>query len=163
MADSRDRRAAPADGMVRRDVADRPPAPGKRSVADDRLDCADICDRWAVSRFRALAAPLGDRASTGPADARSDSSFDAATLAKFEEATGIAASSGLDTVSARAAWIRGEPLPREWVDFKCKVVTDFVGEARNALEGGKARCGARNLCRARRRWAHRAADRPALS
>jgi len=65
-----------------------------------------------------------------------DSSFDAATLARFEETTG-ALPRGLDTTSARAAWIRRSRLA-EWVDFKCKVVNDFVGEARNALKETKA-------------------------
>ena len=65
-----------------------------------------------------------------------DSSFDAATLAQFEEATG-ALPRGLDSTSARAAWIR-EIDSAEWVEFKCKVVNDFVGEARNALKETKA-------------------------
>jgi len=60
-----------------------------------------------------------------------DSSFDAATLAIFEEATG-ALPRDLDTISARAAWIRRNRLS-DWVEFKCKVVTDFVSEARKAL------------------------------
>jgi hypothetical protein len=64
-----------------------------------------------------------------------DSSFDAATLAKFEEATG-ALPRGLDSASARAAWIRENRL-REWVEFKCNVVNDFVGKARNALKETK--------------------------
>jgi hypothetical protein len=65
-----------------------------------------------------------------------DTSFDAATLAKFEEATG-ALPRDLDTTSARAAWIRRNRLP-EWVEFKCKVVDDFVREARSALKETKA-------------------------
>jgi hypothetical protein len=65
-----------------------------------------------------------------------DSSFDAATLAQFEEAMG-ALPRRLDSTSARAAWIRENRL-REWVEFKCKVVNDFVGEARNALIETKA-------------------------
>ena len=65
-----------------------------------------------------------------------NSSFDAATLAKFEEATG-ALPRGLDSTSARADWIRENRLG-EWVEFKCKVVSDFVGEARNALKETKA-------------------------
>jgi hypothetical protein len=64
-----------------------------------------------------------------------DSSFDAATLAKFEEATG-ALPRGLETTSRRAAWIRQNRLG-EWVDFKCKVVNDFVGEARDELKEAK--------------------------
>jgi hypothetical protein len=65
-----------------------------------------------------------------------DSSFDAATLAMFEEATG-ALPRDLDTTAARAAWIRRNRLA-DWVEFKCKVVNDFVSEARNALKGTKA-------------------------
>ena len=65
-----------------------------------------------------------------------DSSFDAATLAKFEEATG-ALPRELDTTSARAAWIRRNRLA-EWVEFKCKVVNDFVSDARNVLKETKA-------------------------
>jgi hypothetical protein len=64
-----------------------------------------------------------------------DSSFDAATLAKFEEATG-ALPGGLETTSMRAAWIRDNRLD-EWVEFKCQVVNDFVGEARDALKETK--------------------------
>jgi hypothetical protein len=65
-----------------------------------------------------------------------DSSFDAGTLARFEEATG-ALPRGLDSTVSRAAWIR-ENRHREWVEFKCKVVSDFVDEARNALKETKA-------------------------
>jgi hypothetical protein len=65
-----------------------------------------------------------------------DSSFDAATLAMFEVATG-ALPRDLVTTSARAAWIRRTRLA-EWVEFKCKVVTDFVSEAREALKEAKA-------------------------
>ena len=65
-----------------------------------------------------------------------DSSFDAATLAKFEEATGIALGPRLETISAKAEWIRRR-RPREWVDFKCKIVTDFVREARRVLTQAK--------------------------
>ena len=65
-----------------------------------------------------------------------DSSFDAATLAKFEEATGMLLGAGLEAISAKAEWIRQHRL-REWVDFKCRVVTDFVREARQRAEGGE--------------------------
>jgi hypothetical protein len=61
-----------------------------------------------------------------------DSSFDATTLATFEEATGSLPRS-LDMVSARATWIQ-ENRFRSWVDFKCKIITDFVRMARNALK-----------------------------
>ena len=65
-----------------------------------------------------------------------DSSFDAGTLMKFEEATGSLPDS-LDTVSARARWIR-ENRFRAWVDFKCKVITDFVRMAREALKDARS-------------------------
>ena len=65
-----------------------------------------------------------------------DSSFDAATLAKFEEATGVHPRD-LDTTSARADWIRRNRLA-EWREFKCKVVSEFVSEARKALKVAKA-------------------------
>jgi hypothetical protein len=64
-----------------------------------------------------------------------DSSFDAATLLKFKEATG-SLPDGLDTVSARATWIR-ENRFRAWVDFKCKIVTDFVRMAGEALKDAR--------------------------
>ena len=64
-----------------------------------------------------------------------DSSFDAATLAMFEEATG-ALPRDVETTSARAAWIHRNRLS-EWVEFKCKVVNDFVSEAREALKEAK--------------------------
>jgi hypothetical protein len=65
-----------------------------------------------------------------------DSSFDPTTLSIFEEARG-ALPRDLDTTAARAAWIRGNRLA-DWVEFKCKVVNDFVSGARNALEEAKA-------------------------
>ena len=65
-----------------------------------------------------------------------DSSFDAATLAMFEKGTG-ALPRDLDSTEARAAWIRKNRLA-DWVEFKCKVVSDFVGEARNALKQANA-------------------------
>jgi hypothetical protein len=60
-----------------------------------------------------------------------DSSFDATTVAQFEQTFGMLPS--LATVALRAAWIR-ERCFRAWVDFKCKVVTEFVCEARNSLK-----------------------------
>jgi hypothetical protein len=68
-----------------------------------------------------------------------DSSFDAATLAMFEEAAG-ALPRNLETTSALAAWIRRNRLS-EWIEFKCKVVNDFVSEARNALKEARADAG----------------------
>jgi hypothetical protein len=61
-----------------------------------------------------------------------DASFDPATLAAFAAASGARAPSHLETVPAAAAWIRAHHL-REWVDFKCSVVTDFVRRASSQL------------------------------
>lgn len=69
-----------------------------------------------------------------------DSSFDATTLAKFEEATGALPSANLGTTSAKAAWIRQHRL-REWIDFKCGVVTGFVREARSVLKDARPDAG----------------------
>ena len=64
-----------------------------------------------------------------------DSSFDATTLTRFAEASGVKPPR-LDSAAARAAWIHAQHS-REWVDFKCKVVTDFVGEAAAALKAAR--------------------------
>jgi hypothetical protein len=61
-----------------------------------------------------------------------DSSFDPTTLAKFEAASG-ALPGGLNSIPAKATWIRENRL-REWIDFKCQTITDFVAKARNALK-----------------------------
>jgi hypothetical protein len=42
----------------------------------------------------------------------------------------------LTTVAAGAAWIGAHHL-REWVDFKCTMVTDFVREARSRLAAAR--------------------------
>lgn len=65
-----------------------------------------------------------------------DASFDPATLAAFAAASGVRVPLDLETVAAHAAWIRAHQL-REWVDFKCNVVTDFVGEARLRLTAAR--------------------------
>ena len=69
-----------------------------------------------------------------------DSSFDETTLAKFEEATGRPLGADLETTSAKAEWIRQYRL-REWIDFKCGVVTDFVREARSVLNDARSDAG----------------------
>jgi hypothetical protein len=63
-----------------------------------------------------------------------DSSFDAGTLEQFEKTFGMLPPSA--NVASRAAWIRERSF-RAWVDFKCKVVTEFVCEARNSLKAVK--------------------------
>jgi hypothetical protein len=60
-----------------------------------------------------------------------DSSFDPATLSLFERTLGIPIPPG--NVASRAAWIRTRCF-RAWVDFKCKVITDFAREARDVLK-----------------------------
>jgi hypothetical protein len=63
-----------------------------------------------------------------------DSSFDATTLAQFEQIFGMLPP--WPDVASLAAWIR-ERCFQAWVDFKCKVVTDFVSEARSCLKAVK--------------------------
>ena len=65
-----------------------------------------------------------------------DSSFDETTLTRFAETLGLELPPHLSSASARAAWIRALHL-REWVDFKCRVVTDFVGQARSFLKANR--------------------------
>ena len=65
------------------------------------------------------------------------SSFDPATLAIFEHSTGVRLPP--DMVSARARRTGfGSSILREWVDFKCRVISKFVAEARAILKGAKA-------------------------
>ena len=61
-----------------------------------------------------------------------DSSFDRATLTAFAAAAGVRAPPDLETTAAVAGWIHAHHR-REWVDFKCAVVSDFVRRARAAL------------------------------
>jgi uncharacterized lipoprotein YddW (UPF0748 family) len=64
-----------------------------------------------------------------------DSSFDPATLVKFEAAYG-ALPDDLNSIPAKATWIRENRL-RDWIDFKCQVITDFVAKARSVLKGAR--------------------------
>ena len=64
-----------------------------------------------------------------------DSSFDPATLVKFEAAYG-ALPGDLNSIPAKAAWIRENRL-RDWIDFKCQVITDFVAKARSVLKDAR--------------------------
>jgi hypothetical protein len=64
-----------------------------------------------------------------------DSSFDNATLAKFEVVNG-ALPGGLDSIRAKATWIRKNRLV-DWIDFKCRTVTDFVARARVVLKDAR--------------------------
>jgi hypothetical protein len=69
-----------------------------------------------------------------------DSSFDATTLSKFEEASGVLPPYDWNTTSAKAEWIHKHRF-HEWVDFKCKVVTDFVREAQSVLKEARPDAG----------------------
>ena len=80
-----------------------------------------------------------------------DSSFDPATLAIFEHSTGIRLPPDTVSARARADWIR-EKHPREWVDFKCRVVSEFVAEARAILKAARQNRRVGPLHRSRRRW-----------
>jgi hypothetical protein len=62
-----------------------------------------------------------------------DSSFDDATLALFEKSAGVTIPTLLDNVAARAAWIKMKHL-NDWTEFKCKIVTNFVMDARKRVE-----------------------------
>jgi hypothetical protein len=64
-----------------------------------------------------------------------DSSFDPATLVKFEEACG-ALPGGLNSIPSKAAWVRENRL-REWIDFKCQTITNFVAKARRVLKDAR--------------------------
>ena len=65
-----------------------------------------------------------------------DSSFDTGTLAIFEHATGVRLPPDTVPTRVRADWVR-ERHPREWVEFKCKVVSEFVAEARAILKAAR--------------------------
>ena len=62
-----------------------------------------------------------------------DLSFDATTLALFEELSHLQLPREAATVAAQADWIR-ERHRREWVDFKCGIISKFVEEARGVLK-----------------------------
>ncbi|MEW6752124.1 MAG: hypothetical protein AB1505_14255 [Candidatus Latescibacterota bacterium] len=62
-----------------------------------------------------------------------DSSFDEATLARFEEASGIDIPDNLDTASARADWIYAN-APDEFGEWKTSVINDFVRQAHDYLK-----------------------------
>lgn len=68
-----------------------------------------------------------------------DSSFDATTIAMFENEKGRLPSFVLDSIASRATWIRNRRFS-DWVDFKCGVITSFVRRARDTLK--EARAGA---------------------
>jgi len=65
-----------------------------------------------------------------------DSSFDAKTLELFQAQTGLQLPAELAAVAQRAEWIRNLHN-QAWVDFKCKVITDFVREVRQSVRGAR--------------------------
>lgn len=64
-----------------------------------------------------------------------DSSFDAATIEAFAQATGLDPSVG--TTQEIASRILGQHH-EEWIDFKCAVITTFVAEARGTLTSARS-------------------------
>src|SRR5258708_269489 len=64
-----------------------------------------------------------------------DSSFDPTTLAEFETSYGTLPGD-LNSIPAKAVWI-GENRLREWIDFKCLIITDFVAKARSVLKDAR--------------------------
>jgi hypothetical protein len=68
-----------------------------------------------------------------------DSSFDEGTLREFRERSGVPLPENLIARPAAAAsWITLNH-PREWVDFKCDVITDYVTEVRRRLSEAAGR------------------------
>ena len=65
-----------------------------------------------------------------------DSSFDPGTLSMFEEATGVQLPPDMISADARAEWILKKHA-REWVDFKCSVISKFVAEAGAILKAAR--------------------------
>ena len=65
-----------------------------------------------------------------------DSSFDAGTLEAFTRATGLTPPTDCRSTADVAEWILGRHRDR-WVDFKCSVITRFVGEARAVLKSAR--------------------------
>ena len=61
-----------------------------------------------------------------------DSSFDAATLKQFQDATGVVIPLELDTVHEKAHWIHCYAHD-EWGTWKCSIVTGFCKEAKEYL------------------------------
>lgn len=62
-----------------------------------------------------------------------DTSFDAATLARFEEATGIDIPDDLATIPEQAQWIY-DNVHDEWGQWKCSIINRFCEEAHAYLK-----------------------------
>jgi hypothetical protein len=68
-----------------------------------------------------------------------DNSFDEVTLREFRERSGVALSDDLiRRPAAAASWITMNH-PREWIDFKCDVITDYVKEIKRSLSDAAGR------------------------
>ena len=126
------------------------------NIGVDRADVSRSTGSFSIS----CAGRCTGKSNSGPAEQRPlDSSFDATTLAKFEEATGALPRADLDTTSAKAAWIRRHRLARMG-RFQVQGRDRFRRRGAKRPERSEGRCGARNLCRAGRERPHGAADRP---
>ena len=108
----------------------------EEALCADPVDRADVPHRRAFSRFRPLAVALGNRTEAWARTGRSiqvSMRRRSRSLRRRQE-------------RCREISIRQKREPRgfariglaDWVEFKCKVVSDFVGEARNALKEAKA-------------------------
>ena len=62
-----------------------------------------------------------------------DSSFDAHTVERFCEFAELEQPANLETVPDVARWIHTQHSEK-WVDFKCKVIADFVAQARERVK-----------------------------
>lgn len=69
-----------------------------------------------------------------PSPRLEETSFDPVTLEKFQEDTEISIPEEPLTVKEKASWIL-KNHEREWRDWRCKVITDFVKEAREITKG----------------------------
>ena len=65
------------------------------------------------------------------------SSFDPHTVERFWEFAGLEKPPNLDTVPGVARYILTE-CRIQWVDFKCKVITDFVAQARERVKSHRS-------------------------
>ena len=63
-----------------------------------------------------------------------ETSFDPITLEKFQEDTKIRVPKELLTAKEKASWVL-KNYERKWRDWRCKVITDFVKEARGITRG----------------------------
>ncbi len=69
-----------------------------------------------------------------PSPRLEETSFNAVTLEKFQEDTKISIPEELLTAKEKASWIL-KNYEREWRDWRCKEITDFVKETREITKG----------------------------